>query len=287
MLPSHSANTKRSELWGASWRRLRTLEQPWKKHLSWTTNTQSTALWGWHSSGTSWTSWGWGCSTTWNSRSKLGTAWPSCGLKCLTGGGGKTGATAARACSQPCVVCAKQSPCSDQWMHWAGASLPPPSSLWRVKWAVLEWLPLAKSNGGILVEWFILWNTCVQVFPHRVCSCWTQSTTAQELLISFATSFSGTPLESPRRHWRSSAWCSSESLGTHARGRLGRYFWLMDGSCVQDPFVAPLLSAPLCAELLHSVPEGNSLQPVLLAVPRHSSWEYNWGGFGGGGGIFK
>lgn len=80
-LPPNSASTRRSELWGASWRRLRTLEQPWKRHLSWTTNTQNTALWGWHSSGTSLTSWGWECSTTWNSRFKLGIAYPTRGVK--------------------------------------------------------------------------------------------------------------------------------------------------------------------------------------------------------------
>lgn len=34
---------------------------------------------------------------------------PMCGLQCLIVGGGKTEATAAHACSQPCMVCAKES----------------------------------------------------------------------------------------------------------------------------------------------------------------------------------
>lgn len=87
-----------------------------------------------------------------------------------------------------------------------------------------------------------------------------QSSAVQEPFTSFASSFAETRLESLRRPWRSSAWCSSEWQETRARGMLVRYFWHVDGPCSQDSltalFAAPLLSAQFCAELLLSLPDG-------------------------------
>lgn len=70
------------------------------------------------------------------------------------GVGGQTGATAAHACSQPCMVCAGVSCAQNNGCSELEHPHHIPVPFRGMKWAVLEQLLLVMSKGGMLVEWF-------------------------------------------------------------------------------------------------------------------------------------